>query len=299
MRFVLPLLLLVRIAHADVGVVVSGDPNMQARVLDLVQRWLQGKQQEIVAGPLGDADTSLIDCFVMEDMSCAKQVFTSKSKATNVVFVRVNVGAAGSRDYQIAAYWFTRGKDPTSDKRTCSNCDDDALQATLAELMTALLNKGAGGNAHLKISGGANLTVKIDGTEIGAGPVDRELPPGSHDLVFLHDGDPVDIRRIDLESGAVLELQAPRLGDRQSGYHGHSRLVPALLVAGGIAAAAVGGVFLYHGSLRGPDEPYIYTNATEIGLPLALAGAFAVGAGTSLFFAGSGSDAHVGVSGSF
>ena len=62
---------------------------------------------------------------------------------------------------------------------------------------------------------------------------------------------------------------------------------------------AVGGTLLYYGSLDGPDEPYVYTHATEIGLPLTIAGAFAVGAGTSLFISRSGDQGAVGVAGRF
>jgi len=300
MRFVLALLFLVRLAHADVGVVVSGDPNLQARVLDVAQQWLQNKNQTLVAAPLGDASTTLIDCFVIEDMACARKVFDEKSKASTVVFIRVDMAASGSRDYQLGAYWFARGAEPVGEKRMCANCDDNALQATMGDLMTVLATKGARGMGHLTIAGGANLTVKVDGTELATMPVDKELSAGSHELVFLHRGAPVEVRRIDVAAGAVVELQAPHLSDQQPRpSRGRSKLVPALLMVGGVAAAAAGGALLYYGSLRGPDEPYEYKNATEIGLPLALVGAFAIGASTALFIAGSGSDASVGVSGSF
>jgi hypothetical protein len=169
-------------------------------------------------------------------------------------------------------------------------------------LMADLSRKGTQGKGQLKIAGGGDgMTVKVDGEEIGAPPVSRELSAGSHELVFLHDGTPVDVRRVEIDAGAVVEVTAPHVAASSGWGRGgrRSRLVPGLLIAGGLVAAAAGGVMLYYGSLRGPDEPYLYTNATEIGLPLALAGAFAVGAGTSLWFARSGSDAQVGVSGTF
>jgi len=302
MRFVLALLFLVRLAHADVGVVVTGDPNMQARVVDAVQGWLQGKKHAVVAAPLGGAATTFIDCFVMEDMACAKQAFADHAKAANVVYVRVDMATGQSRDYMLTAYWFMKGAEPVNEKRTCVQCDDAALSATIDGLMRDLSQKGSGGKGQIKINGEAQgLVVKLDGTEIGEPPVQRDVTAGSHELVFLQGGSPVDVRRVEVEAGSIVEVTAPRVVNKKpvvtNGKRG--KLVPMLLTVGGIAAVAAGGVLLYYGSLRGPDEPYVYTNATEIGLPLALAGAFAVGAGTALFFSASGSEAQAGVSGSF
>ena len=301
MRFALALVFLVRLAHADVGVVVTGDPNMQARVLDHVQRWVQDKKQQLVAAPLGASTTTLVDCFVIEDMACARKLFEEQAKASNVVFVRIDMSAAQSRDYMLTAFWFVKGAEPATEKRACTGCDDTVLSATVDSLMSELSRKGANGKGQIKIAGeAAGMVVKIDGTEVGPPPLSRELTAGSHEVVFLHGGSPVDVRRVEVEAGGVVDVTAPHVVDKQAPIRtNHSHLMPALLVAGGVAAAALGGVFLYYGSLRGPDEPYEYKNATEIGLPLALVGAFAVGAGTSLWMARSGSDAQVGVSGTF
>lgn len=301
MRFVLALLFLVRLAQADVGVVVTGDPNMQARVLDHVQRWLQDKKHEIVAAPLGASSTTLVDCFVMEDMACAKKIVAEKATAANIVLVRVDMSTGQSRDYTLTAYWFSSGLDPASEKRSCTQCDDSALNAAVEGLMQDLSRKGSRGKGTIKISGsGDGMIVKIDGEEIGAPPLEKSLDAGSHEIVFVYGGAPVDVRRVEVDAGGTVELAAPHVTEkRRSAVGKRSRLVPALLTVGGLAAAAAGGVLLYYGSLHGPDEPYIYTNAAKIGLPLAIAGAFALGAATSLWFAGSGSDAQVGVSGTF
>ena len=302
MRFVLALLFLVRLAHADVGVVVMGDPNMQSRVVDHVQGWLQAKKFVLVAAPLGSATTTLIDCFVIEDMACAKKVFDEQAKASTVVFIRIDMASGQSRDYSLTAYWFAKGAEPVNDKRACGQCDDATLRGAVDALMRELSRKGASGKGRIKIAGGGDgMIVKIDGTELGAPPIDREVDAGQHEVVFVHGDSPVDVRRVQVDAGGVVDVTAPHVANRSGGSptRQRSRLMPGLLLAGGLAAVAAGSVLLYYGSLRGPDEPYVYTNATEIGLPLALAGAFAVGAGTSLWFARSGSDAQVGVSGTF
>jgi hypothetical protein len=56
-----------------------------------------------------------------------------------------------------------------------------------------------------------------------------------------------------------------------------SRLLPALVFGGGIASIGAGAVFLYYGSLDGPDQKYIYPSSTPVGIALV-----AVGLGASI-----------------
>src|SRR5688572_8099620 len=121
MRIAIALLLLCRLAHADVGVVVTGDPAMQATLMTHVQGWLQTREYPLVAVPLGTAANSFIDCFVMDDMSCAKRTFEKESKATSIVFARADLMTG--RDYNVTAYWFLRGHEPAVQKAQCKNCD--------------------------------------------------------------------------------------------------------------------------------------------------------------------------------
>jgi hypothetical protein len=242
----------------------------------------------------------MVDCFVMDDVACARKVFEQHSRAATVVFVRVDM-LSGERSYVLNAYWFTKGKDPVNEKRSCTQCDDVKLHASVDALMIALVHKGTDGRGVIKIPGPSDMQIKLDGTEVGTAPLEREVAAGSHELVFLHGGDPVDVRRVQVEEGAIVEVGAPRIAPAPASHASaqHSRALPVVLVVGGIVAAAVGGTLLYYGSLDGPDQPYVYTRATKIGLPLTIAGAFAVGAATSLFVAGSGEQGTVGVAGSF
>jgi hypothetical protein len=297
---VLVLLLLVRVASADVGVIVAGDPNMQASVMSDVQRWVQDKKHALTAAPLGDATTAMIDCFVMDDVACARKVFEAKSRATTVVFVRVDM-QSGERSFVFNAYWFTKGKQPINEKRACTQCVDASLHGTVDALMIALLEKSSNGRGVIKIAGPSDMQIKLDDTELGTPPLEHEVNAGSHELVFLDAGEPVDVRRVQVEAGAILEVGAPRsapaatVGDPGS----RSRLAPALLVISGLAAAAAGGTLLYLGAMDGHEDEFVYENGAEIGLPLTIVGAFAVGAGTSLFVSRSGDQGTVGVAGTF
>lgn len=277
------LVLLVRTAHADIGVVVTGDPSMQAPLIAHAQHWIQKKNRDLVAAPLGSAAASMIDCFVIDDMACARKVYAEHAKAKVVVFVRIDM-QSGDRNYLLQAYWFEGKREPAHAKKSCAPCDDVALGVSVDTAMSELLEASGATRGKLKIDATSpGMVIKVDGTEVGTAPLEHEISAGSHELVFIHDGMPVEVRRIEVEPGGVVQLQAPRLADNsESGpEHGRSRTASTLMLVGGLAASAVGGVLLYYGSLRGPDEPYVYTNATEIGLPLALAGAFAVGFGIS------------------
>lgn len=65
-----------------------------------------------------------------------------------------------------------------------------------------------------------------------------------------------------------------------------SRVFPALLVIGGVAALAGGGTALYLGTRDGPDVKTVYPNATPIGAALAGVGAVMVGVGIYLWTRG-------------
>jgi hypothetical protein len=62
----------------------------------------------------------------------------------------------------------------------------------------------------------------------------------------------------------------------------HSRWPALSLMGGGVATLAAGGVFLYYGSLDGPDRKYIYPDSTAVGIALCAVGAGAAIGGTLL-----------------
>jgi hypothetical protein len=276
MRFVLVFLLLARVAHADVGVVVSGDPMMQAPLMAHVQGWLQKHDYGLVAVPLGDASNSFIDCFVIEDMACAKRTFDESSKATSIVFARADLMTG--RDYSVVAYWFIKGHEPRMQKQQCKNCDDTQFAAILTTMLVELDKANANVNGKLKITSAADgIVVSVDNAPLGPAPLERELTPGPHQLAFTHRGTVIDTQPIKIEPGATLEVATPTPPpDPPPVKKKRSLALPLSVLLGGAALAVAGGVFMYYGSLDGPDEPYIYTNATKIGLPLSIAGAVGV-----------------------
>ena len=286
----LTLLVVARAAHADVGVVVAGEPMLQAPVMAQTQAWLQQRGHQLNAAPFALADqNSFIDCFVMEDMTCASNVFERSSKSTSVVYIRIDPFPGQQREYAFKAQWYVKGKPAVEEKRTCKPCDEAAMTKTLAELMTKLEQTSGHGKGTVKVIGGEpGIIVSIGERALGSTPLDVELPAGRYELTFARDGKVVATQHVTVEAGVNVELAMPVIAATTKidpPERRPARTWPTLAVAGGVAAAIAGGVFLYYGSLGGPDEPYIYTNATKIGVPLAIAGGVGIAIG-GLGFAG-------------
>ncbi|HEY5950858.1 MAG TPA: PEGA domain-containing protein [Kofleriaceae bacterium] len=274
----LALLILVRVVHADVGVVATGEPVMQAPLLAHVQGWLQTHHYTLVAVPFpASTANTFIDCFVIEDMGCAQRTFEKESKASNIVYARADLMTGQARDFSVTAYWFVKGHEPATQKRECHACDETQLSAVVHSLMTDLEKGIASTNGTLKVTsvlGG--VTVSVDNESVGLAPVERPLSPGRHEITFSHRGTVLETKPVQIEPGATVELAAPELANERPVAPKRSRTTPVSLAIGGALLAAIGGVFLYYGSLDGPDEPYVYTNATKIGAPLSIAGAVGV-----------------------
>ena len=246
----LTLLLVARAAHADVGVVVAGEPMLQAPVLAQTQAWLQQRGHQLNAAPFVIADqNSFIDCFVMEDMTCASNVFERSSKATSVVYIRIDPFPGQPREYAIKAQWFVKGKPAVEEKRSCKACDDAAMTKTLSELMTKLEQTSGHGKGTVKVTGGEpGIIVSVGERALGSTPLDVELPAGRYELTFARDGKVLATQHVTVEAGVNVELAMPKIAPTalvDSPRPRPARTWPAIAVAGGVAAAIAGGVFLY------------------------------------------------------
>jgi hypothetical protein len=129
-------------ARADeVGVVVTGEAVLQPQLRAGVEGWLRDHGRSVAASPLPpEATNKLIDCFVIEDLACARGVVEGQSSAPAVVYARVDVAAQadGSRDFTLLGYWFAKGHAPVAERRTCRGCTEQGMRDTLATLLAAL-----------------------------------------------------------------------------------------------------------------------------------------------------------------
>lgn len=102
----------------DVGVIVSGaQPPLKPHVQD----WVRAKGYALVATPLGkDATNTLDNCFVLEDIKCARGVFDARARSASLIYIGVDAEA-------VTIYWFVKDRDPIGHKLPCAGCDVTAL----------------------------------------------------------------------------------------------------------------------------------------------------------------------------
>jgi hypothetical protein len=142
---VLAILFLSTTASAErVGVVVTGEATVQPQIAARVERWLQERGRDVVPGPLApEAINTLIDCFVLEDLGCARNVIDVQAKSNAVVFTRADMtqNPDGTRDIAITGYWFQKAHDAVAERRVCEQCTEKSLQTTVDDLMLILAHE--------------------------------------------------------------------------------------------------------------------------------------------------------------
>ena len=274
-------------AGGDVGVIVAGDNTMQPQVLALVQGWLQSHGHQLVASPMPpEGMNKLIDCFVIEDTSCARKAVETQAKTSTLVFARVEVAdnaASGMRDVTITAYWFERGSDPVAEKRSCEKCTDATLRTTGDELMSALAGSGRKTVGRLQVTStpaGAHIT--IDGAAAGVTPLAVAVTPGAHQIIVTADGMRDEQRTVTIVQGqtapVVIAMRPP------STHTPHARLPLAIIGIGG--ALALTGVIVYATSDTDTGAAYQYRDTQPLGIGLAVGGLAIAGVGVYMWITG-------------
>lgn len=220
-------------AYADrVGVVVTGEATVQPQLAAQLETWLHDHGREVVPGPLEpDAINTLIDCFVLEDLGCARGVVDTRSKAKALVFTRAEAtqSSDGTRDIAITGYWFQKDHDAIAERRVCAHCNDPKLHATVDELMLALVHEPPPPLA------GAAPAATPEPAEASEDPLRRWLPLGlmaAGGTALLAGGIMIAID----EDVNPMGKQQPNIRDTATGG----------VVLGVVGAAALGaGVYLY------------------------------------------------------
>jgi hypothetical protein len=141
---VLASVLTVTTARAEqVGIVVTGEATLQPQLTSQLERWFHDRGRTIVPGALEpDAINTLIDCFVLEDLGCARGTVNARARSRSIIYARVEqlTNADGSREVSIDAFLFQKEHDAISERRTCSHCTDAKLLETVDDLMMALVH---------------------------------------------------------------------------------------------------------------------------------------------------------------
>jgi hypothetical protein len=245
----------------SVGVVVTGDATMQAPLVAQLEGWLRAHGHTLMASPLPpDAINSLVDCFVIEDQRCARNVVERRSKSESLVYARVEVspGDAG-RDITLTAYWFVKGHNAIAERRICERCSQDTLRGTADTVMAALAGSAATSGRLKLMSDPPGMLVLFDNSAIGATPLERDVSAGEHTIILTHGGLKVGERKLTIHVGEIAEITVPVHEPERLAPSDRDDTLPKLglggVIAGGVAIVA-GTVMIVEGGDKGTTRTY-------------------------------------------
>jgi hypothetical protein len=273
-------------ADGDIGVIVTGESSMQPQLAAQITDWLRRHGHRLVPAPLPpDAITALIDCVVIADHGCARNVVEKRAKSSRVVFAQVDAATgagSGARDMTLTAYWFDKGHDAVAERKVCQRCTALSLRIAADEIMRKLAGSSAG---HVKLKSDPDgARILIDGQAIGVTPLDWDLPRGNHTIAMDKPGFARASRDIVVVSDQTqvveLELQ-PAERDPPGTW-----LRPASLamVVAGAGAIVAGGVLFAIDQDPGINEPMYIRNTARAGVALGAGGVVVGAVGAYLFW---------------
>lgn len=277
-------------AANDVGVVVVGEATLLPEVSARMEEWLRNRGDQLIASALPpDAVNAMVDCFVLDDESCARSVVEKRAKAQSIVYARIDASpigeeaSPGARDVEVVAYWFEKGRDPVAEKRYCEQCTASTLGALTDDVLAALVRSRRVGVGRLELSSRpAHARVMLDGRLIGVTPLSYELSPGTHTVALSRDRHEVATRKVAIRGGETTELHVPLV----PAGSGRSRALPIIVLAGGVTAAVAGGVLLAIDEDASPTAPLEIRNTAPAGVALLTGGAALVATGAYLWLRG-------------
>lgn len=119
-----------------VGVVVQGGGSLRDKVEAHLGKRLGREGYSAVDDPLStDAINTLSNCFIIEDLVCARGVIEARARTPRLVFARID-DSTGAVTIDIT--WFSLGHAPVAASASCSNCST-TWQDHTDDLMTKLV----------------------------------------------------------------------------------------------------------------------------------------------------------------
>jgi hypothetical protein len=283
-----PVLLVAALASraeaGTVGIVVTGDSELQTALSRNLETWLR-THGHTVGDPLpADAVSSLINCMVIDDEGCARGVIDARAKSESVVFAEIRKPRTkASNATTLIVYWLVKGKEPVGMRRACGDCNDELLHSTLDEVLDTVVGASELARGRLALSSRpSGLTVILDNENIGVTPVEREVPAGFHTILLMSNGRKVGERTLKIQPEMTAEIMLPATmpsDDRPS------RFWPGFALAVG-GAAVVAGAILYITSDTDDGTKFEYYDNRPVGIGVAAGGVALVALGTVLWFRG-------------
>ncbi|HEX5064219.1 MAG TPA: PEGA domain-containing protein [Kofleriaceae bacterium] len=287
MMRLIPLLLVLALAtpaHAgSVGIVVTGDSEMQDGLELQLEGWLKSHGHKVGAGLPDDAKSSLLNCMVIDDEACARGIVDSRSKSDSVVFAEIRKPRTrASNATTLIVLWLVKGKEPVGMRKSCEDCNPDLLDSMLDEVLTTVVGASELARGRLELhSKPEGVTVMLDNQNVGITPLEREVAAGSHTIVLMSKGRKVGERTLKLQPEMTAEITMPVVippdEDRPS------KVLPGVILAVGGIAIATGAVLYFTSEVDDGTKP-MYRDSKPPAIGIAAGGVALAAIGTYLWF---------------
>lgn len=280
------------VASADVTVVVSGQKAAAAATEPVLTAWLTSHDFTVKPGGMPRDGASALDvCLLAGDLTCARGVVDARATAENVIAVVTSTsGPKAHPTIQLASYWIRKGHDGVSMQRTCDDCSNDKLPATIDALMVELAQLTPDMRGRVKvISTPPGVLAYVDDAVVGVTPVEREVAAGPHEVRLDRDNVVLAKRHVDVAPTETVEAEiavapVPVAAQPRVIIEHRSRAVPAALLIVGGAAIAAGAVMYVKGGPTG--DSFYYRNFRTPGIGVMAGGGACAILGTILMLRG-------------
>ena len=259
-----------------VGVVVTGDSELQATLTRQLESWLRSHGHTLGEALPADAISSLLNCMVIDDEGCARGIVDARAKSASVVFAEIRKPRTrASNATTLIVYWLVKDKEPVGMRRSCEACSDDLLNSLLDEMLTTVVGASELPRGRLALSSKPQqgLTVILDNENIGITPLEREVPAGTHTVVLMWRGRKVGERTIRIEPEVTAEIMVPvTIPAIAEPREAPSRVLPGLTLAVGGAAVVAGAILYFTSDVDDGTKP-TYRDSRPVGIGVAAGGA--------------------------
>ena len=280
-RWFLALVLLLGVATpataGTVGIVVSGDQDLQPTLSAHIDTWLRNHGHTVADALPADGVTSLMNCLLIDDQGCAQGVVAARAKTDVVVYGEARRSRTTNATV-LMLYWISKDKEPVGMRRACEDCNPDVMRSVVEEVL-GLIGTFERGRVAIR-SRPPGMTVLVDNENVGVTPIERELPVGQHRVVLMHAGRQVGEKTVKVQPDLAAEITIPvKLPVEPAEPETHrSKVVPGIALGIGGAAIAAG-VILYLTSEVDDGSKPRYRDTKPLGIGVAAGGAVLVGIG--------------------
>ncbi len=267
-----------------VGVVVSGDVDLQPELSKALEAWLRGHGHTLGKPLVTEAVNTLLNCMLIDDQGCARGVVEARAKTDAVLYGQIARSRTEKTSTILTVYWIQKGKDPVGMRRTCESCTKDLMASMLDEVLGMVVSASAIERGRLAVhSRPEGMTVLLDNENIGSTPLEREVPAGPHSIVLMRNGKKVGERSLKIHPEVTAEITIPvTILDEPAAPPQPSRVLPGLAFGLGSAALVAGGTLFFTSETDDGTQLY-YRDTRLLGAGVAAGGLVLTGIGAWLW----------------